>query len=230
MQPGSGAEGGELLSTAQPGLCFSRPPVNPHCAKHLVLPGSKVLLVQKDETALHAEGGVLGGALVLPLLAACFAQMFPPPGKVQPSYLGEKVPVTLTSLPAAKAQRCWIQVRAGHRACTYQGPDEWSLHLWGGRLTKPFLGIGLAAGGRAGAHGCGTPLCPGGRPWSTQWPWGSRQAGPKKPVCKNPGLDRAFPPTSTLSKAHHPCPLCLLSKFSINQRVFGNFMSWKKRF
>lgn len=113
MQPGRGGGGAAEHSPARAPLLQT--PVNPHCAKHLVLPGSKVLLVQKDQTALRAEGGVLGGALVLPLLAACFAQMFPPPGKVRPSYPGEEVPVTLTSLPAVKDPRCWIQVRAGHR-------------------------------------------------------------------------------------------------------------------
>lgn len=153
------------------------------------------------------------------------------PGKVQPSHLGEEVPVTLTSLPAVKAQGCWIRVRAGHRACTYQGPDEWPLHCGEAGSQSPFseLASQLVAGlGPMGGHLCALVEAPG----LPSGPGDLVRLDQRNQSARMRGLDRAFLPTLTLPKAHHPCPLCLPSKFNINQRVFGNFSltSRKKRF
>ena len=91
------------------------------------------------------------------------------------------------------------------------------------RLTKPFLGTGLAAGvgSRAGTHKW-TPLYPGGGPWSAQWPWGAPQARPKEPVCGNA---RDFP-TSPLPPAPEPHGPHPVSALRIQpQRTFRKFFS-----
>lgn len=133
---------------------------------------------------------------------------------------GDEVLSTLTSVRVLKVQRCCTQVQDAAWGCSYQGLDKWSLHFQRGRLSKPFLGTGLAIGlgGRAVVHGTLVCLVALGTP--PPRPLGQTR-GISLQEC--PGLDRNLliypPPTPPLLL--RPITHTLCSQNSASTRAFA---------